>query len=73
MILEEKEMVFTQITWGELERANSERGETTGFPLETKTEEYQCCQEIDLCNTEGVKKNFLYTISSANSGPSNLY
>ena len=42
---------------------------------------YQCCQEIDRCgevmepadNTEGVKKNFLDTIFSANSGPSNFY
>ena len=33
MTLEGKEMVFTRITWGELEGANSERGETTGFPL----------------------------------------
>ena len=31
MTLEGKEMAFTRITWGELEGANSERGETTGF------------------------------------------
>ena len=31
MTLEEKEKVFTRITWGELEGANSERGETTEF------------------------------------------
>ena len=45
--------------------------------LATKAEECQCCQEIDRCgevmepadNTEGVKKIFLDTIFSANSGP----
>ena len=31
MTLEGKEKVFTRITWGELEGANSERGETTEF------------------------------------------
>ena len=44
--------------------------------LATKTEESQCCQEIDHCgevmepadNTERFKKNFLDTIFSANSG-----
>ena len=32
MTLEGKEMVFTRITWGELDGANSEQGETTEFP-----------------------------------------
>ena len=44
--------------------------------LATKAEECQCCQEIDRCgevmepadNTEGVKKIFLDSIFSANSG-----
>jgi len=48
--------------------------------LATKAEESQCCQEINRCdevmepadNTERFKKNFLDTIFSANSGPSNL-
>ena len=31
MTLEGKEMVVTRITWGELEGAYSERGETTEF------------------------------------------
>ena len=33
MTREGNEMVFTRITWGELEGANSERGETTEFHL----------------------------------------
>lgn len=34
MTLEGVEMVFTRIKWGELEGANSERGETTAFHWE---------------------------------------
>ena len=49
--------------------------------LVIEAEESQCCQEINRCdevmapadNTERFKKNFLDTIFSANSGPSNLY